>query len=445
MKKKNIVKSSQSKVYILLAAVLIIGWIVTLALLTDNSDEEEQHRLYEQAKAFEEDEIYIRAANSLNEALNYTTDHNPQIEEKLLEVYKAGGFEEEYADFATKRIESDTASRDEYYDVANYLLSRGDTSGAVLILKKAVKKYPDDEEFAKLYDGNRFVVTEAETEYPDYLAPTSLHSIPVSNGEKWGYATNNGRKLIDCTYSEVLPFFGDYAVVKKSNVYELIDSAENRWALDKNGLDEVVMFVNNIVVGKKDNSYALYSRNFTKLSEEDYEDAVVNENGLICVKKGGKWAILDSDLKKVTDFVFTDMVKNSRGQIFKGRLAMAADDGGYFLIDDTGAARFDARFKGAKGAEGGPIAVKDNSGKWGFINLDGNLLIPCEYADAKSFSCDVAAVYYAGNWSYISTRKETVIPGNFVEAEPFVDGYTVVKNELGICSVLKLTYYEYYK
>ena len=105
MKKKNIVKSSQGKVYILIVAILVIGWLVSIALLTDNTAVDEQLRLFNDAKAYMEDGIYIRAANSLKEALTYETEYNPKIENKLLEVYKEGGFDEDYTDLAKKAHE----------------------------------------------------------------------------------------------------------------------------------------------------------------------------------------------------------------------------------------------------------------------------------------------------------------------------------------------------
>ena len=176
-----------------------------------------------------------------------------------------------------------------------------------------------------------------------------------------------------------------------------------------------------------------------------YEDIILNSNDLICVKKNGRWAILDSNLKQVTDFVFNDIVRNSKGEAFAGSFAVVADENGYFIADTEGRALFDNRYKLAKGMEEGYPAVSDGSGKWGFVNGDGELIIPCKYMDAKSFSCDVAPVYEAGEWRYITKNDVVVYENNLSVAEPFNEGCALAKDGNGNLLLLKLRYYEYYK
>ena len=213
-------------------------------------------------------------------------------------------------------------------------------------------------------------------------------------------------------------------------------------AVDKNGLDEVTEIAGTRIIGVKDGKYGIYSNTFIRQSEENYEDAHLNDNGMILVKQSGKWAILDQNLKNVTDFVFTDVAVNSKNQVFSGNYAVVADVNGYFLIDQKGKACFEKRFPNAKGMEGGYYAVADESGQWGFADEKGELVVPCQYVDAYSFSNQTAAVQYAGKWGYINRYGNMVIDAQFSTALPFLNGKAMVQDDQENIKVLELRYFD---
>jgi hypothetical protein len=66
--------------------------------------------------------------------------------------------------------------------------------------------------------------------------------------------------------------------------------------------------------------------------------------------------------------------------------------------------------------DGTYAAVKQN-GKWGYIDLDGNKVIDCQYEEAKSFSNGIGAVKQNGKWGYINTDNKIVIDLQFDEAK----------------------------
>ena len=56
-------------------------------------------------------------------------------------------------------------------------------------------------------------------------------------------------------------------------------------------------------------------------------------------------------------------------------------------------------------------AVKDDNGKWGYIDKTGKLVIPCQWEATEGFSEKLAAVKDAtGKWGYIDTKGNVVIP-----------------------------------
>ena len=66
-----------------------------------------------------------------------------------------------------------------------------------------------------------------------------------------------------------------------------------------------------------------------------------------------------------------------------------------------------------------PICI---SGKWGYINGKGEMVIPPRFLWAWEFATnDLATVEEKGKWGYINVKGETVIPLMFESAGPFAD------------------------
>ena len=58
-------------------------------------------------------------------------------------------------------------------------------------------------------------------------------------------------------------------------------------------------------------------------------------------------------------------------------------------------------------------------GKWGYVNLMGEIVIKTQFEDAKGFSEGLAAVQVGGKWGYVNTEGEIIIKPQFDEAGAF--------------------------
>ncbi|GEM_PF-1335139 len=77
------------------------------------------------------------------------------------------------------------------------------------------------------------------------------------------------------------------------------------------------------------------------------------------------------------------------------------------------------------------IAVKDASGKWGFVDTSGNVVIPFIYDDAGPFREGLAGVEDAsGKWGYIDKTGKIVISCIYEDAYDFSDGLACVMDGL---------------
>ena len=70
-------------------------------------------------------------------------------------------------------------------------------------------------------------------------------------------------------------------------------------------------------------------------------------------------------------------------------------------------------------------------GKYGFINKDGEEIIPCKYEDADAFSDGLAKVKSAEGWGFVNENGEEIIPCKYEEACGFSEGLAGVKSADG--------------
>lgn len=75
-----------------------------------------------------------------------------------------------------------------------------------------------------------------------------------------------------------------------------------------------------------------------------------------------------------------------------------------------------------------PIRAQDDSGLWGYINIQGDWVIQPQFADAGGFSCDRAEVVDAetGLHGFIDTKGNYIVEPQYYEANAFSEGYAAV-------------------
>lgn len=443
-KGKNVVKSTQGNLKLLFIVALIAAWAIAIITVTSDDTAEQQMKLVQEGDLLLEDELYVRAAEKYVMAINnYPTDKNEELEEKLLYIYKDGKLKTKYEDMVEQRIAVGKAKVEEYIDYCGTLIKEGSIAKAMPLLKAGEDQF-DNEELTALYESVKYENRVRSLVTTTVGMPDSSWLIPAFDGTKWGYVNNNDSVVLKFKYDEVFPFSEGYAVVKLDGSYILIDTSANKMAIDKIGLDKVVSMAGNKIVGVKDGKYYLLSKYFEPINVEGFENGFegiyLNDNGLVVVKSGGKWAIYSASMEPVTEFIFDDVAVNSRGQVFTSTNAVVKDAGGYFTINDKGQAYFADRFLEMKGYEGGIVAFRDESGKWGYVNTSAKIIVEPQYEDAMSFSNHLGAVKKGEKWGYINRYNTMIIENEYEEVIPFLSGSALVKKPSGIYSIITLKY-----
>ena len=404
------VKRKKRLLVFLTVVLLILSWLFAAAVVVMNNVHRNQNLILNQAKAFLDDKLYMRAIPKYQEAVdNYKTENNAEIEKKILVTYKEAGKIDDYYGLIEDRIDQKKAEPAEYMELAQFYLDAGDVKNAIVTLKSGIGVFADAEDMKTLYEQIRYEIKTVESNIEEMKQPQSNGYVPYFAGEKWGYTDLGARLALEAQYEEALAFSGKYAVVKLNGVYTLIDSIGDWYAIDKIGLDAVTGHSDTRITAKKDGKFGIYTNTFAEITGAVYEDAVLSGNGLCFVKQQGKWGLADGNGEMITEFLYDDVALNSRGEAFASGFAVVKDGTGYFVVNEKGEALNEFRYADAKGMEGSWVAVADKNGKWGFTDGVQEVIIPYQYQDAYSMSCDVAPVKYAGKWGYISKKNEFAI------------------------------------
>lgn len=81
----------------------------------------------------------------------------------------------------------------------------------------------------------------------------------------------------------------------------------------------------------------------------------------------------------------------------------------------------------------GLAAVKNRQGLWGFINTQGEQVVPCKFTDVDwRFTNGLCFVKTAEGWGFLNPKAEMVIPPKFADADSFHDGLAAVAIEIPI-------------
>ena len=440
-------KSKKFAFVLILIAVLVAGWLITLKAVSGIDEMKEQNALVDQADTYNGKQLFVRGIPLLEDALNINTKNNADVQRKLLDAYREYGDVEAYYNLLQvmdKKPEQSNVTPGDYLSLAQYYLENGSTKDALIIAKEGMEKH-DDESLKQFFEQYRYESVRMDSDYEQIQLSKDSKKNPAYDGSVWNYIGNEGQKSLSVDAQEAVTFNTDgYGVVKINNRYVTILENGDLYGLDETGVDEVLGLTDRFIIAKKDGLYGYYNYDFELMSQGlQFEDMTINSDGVTMVKKNGKWGIIDDSGKNITDYIYEDIARNSLGCAFAGNRAMVKKNGRWTMINTAGEEMISETFSDAKAPESeGLIAVADESGKWGFINNKGELVIDYQYYDASSFSCDMAAVMVVNNWGYISAQNVRVIEDDYLFAEPFHNGVAVVNTYDGTAAFIKQRYFD---
>ena len=430
----------------ILAAILIVflalGWFFSLRNVTGAESREKQQELTEEADEYAGKELWVRAIPLYEEALQYETGNNVEIESSLLNAYYQYGDMDSYNDLVEKRADENTAAEQEYINTSESYIAGLKLEKGMELIKKGIDQ-TGSQVLTDYYEANRYAYTVNVTKYVE-IVPTEENTImPACGEEGWCYVDENGREILTGPYEAASRFnAAGFAVVEKDGKYYAVLQNGDKYGVDETGITDVYEMSGSHILAKVNGKYSYYNYDFECIAPvHQYEAITANSCGVAAVKKEEKWGIITDGGETVVDFTLDDVAVNSLGAAFADGKAMVKTGESWYLINTEGERLCENGYSEAKAPEASGYIAVGNGEKWGFIDDAGKIVIDYQYEDAFSFSEGLGAVKIGDKWNYISEKNVRVIDQEFAEAKPF-HNKTAQAKITGKAALIELEYTE---
>jgi len=414
---------------VLLAMIgfLALGWCVTAKSLVEKPAE--YNRLLAEAERYDEEKIYIKAIAAYKEALTY----NPgslDIEMRIAADYLALGDESSFVNRCNSINESQGYPISVVTTLTDYYMENGRDEKAITVLEAAMKKHKNHEELQSRYEMLRYTYKEVYASFDEIGSFRNDSAVYVEDGS-YGLLNAGGKVQIRChnDWNGVLSSGRDAVPVYRDGEFYYTDENGYRIEVPREGqkVEELGVLCNGAAPAKINGKYGYVNMKFEEQSPLSWDGATVIQAGFGAVKQGEKWALLKDSYELITDFVYDDVKTDEYGYCSISGRAFVKKGNVYDMVDETGAVIGEGGYEDAVPfVSEEPTAVKKN-GKWGFVNLEGQMVIEPQYEGAGPFNGGLAPVQTGGGWGYITQENNLVIPAEFTEAKSFYKGIAPVK------------------
>ena len=409
------------------AALLIISWAVAAGVKPDG---EKQALLVQEAEALIADKIYVRAIPLLTEAAAYRTGDTFEVEALLKETYLQLIDQRAYRTGYEALLEVQCARADAppavFEEWALFLMNTRRYNDGLSVLKQGIAQ-TGSEALIELYEARRYEYYVSVVDYDDVTVIFN-GMIQVQKDGLWGLAAGNGTLVLPCEYEQISTYSGNRAIVRKDGEIYAVNRANNRIALLHTEAVGIGNFASDRAMVQTKDGW-IRATGELRAGTEVFDAVGMYAYGYAPVSQNGKWGVRDTGSEWLIPPEHKGIVQDALG-ICMGQNAV-------FVRLDSGVVRYvngqpaGSTYQDAKpfGAAGYAAVCKD--GLWGFIDANGNEVIPFEFDDAKSFAQHLAAVKVGELWGYVSLDGRMIWEPQFLEAESFVDGSAPVLTDTG--------------
>lgn len=410
----------------LMLLLMITGWVVTISGFGKGNQMFEEHM--RKAQAYEDKEIYIDALAEYQEALNYTREPYP-IQMKIMDMYanlkKYGNF----IDYGDELVLEYNYPEEIVMKIVDYYKENKKKKYAVELLKLAAAKRTDSEVYIQELAELRGTYNSRYVGKDNVLSFCNNYAV-FEEKELFGLLEQNGDVAVRAGYQAITPYAQqpELATVKLDDQWFCIDKGGYRKLVPDQPVDELGMFGDGLLPFCRNERYGYMDDQLTVVQEPQWEYAGAFSAGTAAVKKDGKWALINTSFENVTEYIFDEIVVTEYGQAGEYGVFFARQNEICHLYRTTGEKITSVGFEEVKCfASSQPAAVRQN-GRWGYVNQEGDIVIPPQYEQAESFSCDLAPVQIDGKWGYIDLENRIRILAEFKEAKPFSpDGNALIR------------------
>lgn len=160
-----------------------------------------------------------------------------------------------------------------------------------------------------------------------------------------------------------------------------------------------------------------------------YEYVEIFKNDVALCKKGDFWGMINEQEQELLAFEYT---KISRFPGNRYKLTKTNYQPVYF--DYNGKMLMDRKYAKFEHFSDGLCAVQRRDSLWGFIDKNGQEVLPCQYESARPFGQGRAAVKEHGTWGFINKKGEKIwtLPKGVQNVGTYRHGKVWFKNKKGL-------------
>ncbi|WP_299887309.1 WG repeat-containing protein [uncultured Lacinutrix sp.] len=245
------------------------------------------------------------------------------------------------------------------------------------------------------------------------------------NGKKWGYINRKGEWVIEPKFKKTKAFNSGIAIVADDDGWMYINKKGER-VFSKLNIEKFYDFSEGLAPYRQGKLVGFIDTNGEIIVEPKYIKAFDFLNGYSKVRVGDKWGLIDK-----TGAYFVKPEYDGVSKVYNSNKVVTAKKG------EQNGLIINNEFKVIEGAEkiwnfsiNSDLTYAKKGGKIGFINSKGEWVIKPKYDKARAFRNGLAPVFANKSWGYIDNNGETIIPIQYRDAEIFsVDGLAPVKSE----------------
>jgi hypothetical protein len=270
----------------------------------------------------------------------------------------------------------------------------------------------------------------------------------VANDDIWGYVSDSGKNLAKSELTAAGMFVDGLVPVvsrdESKGTYLMDTNGDKKVALDGIGIanafgttadGKIPVFI--------DGTWSYYDTSGNLLLGGFEQASAYSTAGVAAIFQNDLWSLINTAGESISDVSYDGMVINEAGVVFARDRGFAIKKPFVIILDGAGNVVKETKYEDAWpfSAEG-PAAVLE-SGFWGFIDENDNMVISSQYDGARSFANGMAAVKVLDKWGFIDESGDMVIQPTFTDVKDFSENGTVFVHDGSHWRLLKLFKYNH--
>lgn len=407
------------KKLVVVAMIFLLGtaWWSTIDNFGVKKAEYRQH--IAAAEKYEKQQIYYDAVLEYKNALEENPDQG-DLWIKIAQDYRNLGSDDEFEEACNQAISLEDDKHEALFMLTDYYLEEGRREDAIALLKRQAEKTKYNGDIKEKLQSLAGEVQTVSADYDEISTECSGYMY-VKSGDLYGFLNSSGQEILRPEYQSV-GLFGDWGVapVQKDGESYYIDTNNYKRRQPEEAYQYLGTEKQGIIPAEKDGKWGYLNRQFQPLTEFIYDAATPILDGFGAVKQGESWALIGDDLQMATDFVFSDVLQDEWGFCSRNGVAFVKSGEQYILVDAEGKQLGSESYEAAYPFVSDQPAAVMQSGKWGFVSIDGSKTLKCMFAGAKSFSgIGYAPVQTDDGWGYIKQNGDIAVQPQFEDAKAF--------------------------